>query len=137
MNTHVVRPEVGQWYAHLDKGEMFRVVGHDERSRTIEMQSFDGDLDEIDADTWYTLPLERSEPPEDWTGPIDDVEADDLGYSETAMQPADWTRPLQALRAESEAWQDAQPEEERDPLAEGEPREPFSADLAEAEGRAQ
>jgi len=25
---------------------------------------------------------------------MDDIQADDLGYSETAMKPADWTLPL-------------------------------------------
>lgn len=133
MNSYVGRPEIGAWYARLDKGEAFRVVGFDDRSRTIEIQSFDGDIDEIAEDAWQTLPLERSEPPEDWTGPIDDVEADDLGYSETAMAAADWTRPLQPLKTESEPWEDAEPEDERDALGEGSPSEPLSADLPEAD----
>jgi hypothetical protein len=30
---------------------------------------------------WTTLPLEFAEPPEDWTGPLNDVEVDDLGYT--------------------------------------------------------
>ena len=64
MNSYVVRPEIGAWYARLDKGEAFRVVSYDDRSRTIEIQSFDGDIDEIAEDVWQTLPLERSEPPE-------------------------------------------------------------------------
>lgn len=133
MNSYVVRPEIGAWYARLDKGEVFRVVGYDDRSRTIEIQSFDGDIDEIAEDSWRTLPLERSEPPEDWTGPIDDVEPDDLGYSETAMTAADWKQPLQPLRTESEPWQDAAPEDERDALGEGSPSEPLSTDLPEAD----
>ena len=67
MNMSVGRPEIGQWYARADKGELFQVVGRDEPSRTIEIQSFGGDLDEIDAETWAALPLELSAPPEDWT----------------------------------------------------------------------
>lgn len=39
----------------------------------------------IDAETWALLPLERVEPPEDVTAPVDDIETDDLGYSETGM----------------------------------------------------
>jgi len=66
---------------------MFQVVGRDENSRSIEIQSFDGELDEIDTETWATLPLERVEPPEDWTGPMEDVATDDLGYSQTEMAP--------------------------------------------------
>ena len=133
MRTIAIRPEIGQWYAHTDKGEVFQVVGYDDHARTIEVQSFDGDVDEIDEDTWNSLPLERSPPPEDWTGPMDDIETDDLGYSETEMKPADWTQPLQPLKVEGEAWEEAETEEERDALGEGVPAESFSADVPEAE----
>ena len=102
MNTGVGRARIGQWYTRWDKGEIFQVVGYDPDSRTIEAQTFDGDLDEIDLETWVGLPLAFAEPPEDWTGPVDDVERDDLGYSETDMAGADWTEPLQSLRGEGE-----------------------------------
>ena len=36
MNMSVGRPEIGQWYAPTDKGELFQVVGRDEPSRTTE-----------------------------------------------------------------------------------------------------
>jgi hypothetical protein len=136
MNTSVGRPEIGQWYARGDKGELFQVVGRDDESRTIEIQSFDGEVDEIDSETWSTLPLERCEPPEDSTAPMDDVETDDLGYSETEMAPLDWTQPLQPLRVEGESWEETEPEEERDALDEGAPEEPFSAEVSEAVERA-
>lgn len=128
MNVEIARPEIGQWYVRTDKGEPFQVVGRDARERTIEIQSFDGDLDEIDDEMWATLPIEHVVPPEDWTGPVDDVETDDLGYSETGMRATDWAQPLQALRVEQETWEDARPEDERDPLGEGAPIEAFSDD---------
>lgn len=99
MNTGVGRPRIGQWYTRSDKGEIFQVVGYEPSSRTIETQTFDGDIDEVDHETWIGLPLEFAEPPEDWTGPVDDVERDDLGYSETDMSGTDWTEPMQSLRA--------------------------------------
>jgi hypothetical protein len=136
MNTHVGRAEVGQWYARADKGELFQVVGRDDQSRTVEIQSFGGDVDEIDDETWGTLPLVRTAPPEDWTGPIDDVEKDDLGYSDTEMAPSDWTQPLLPLRVAGESWENTVPDEERDPLGEGAPQESFSADTPEADERA-
>jgi hypothetical protein len=67
-------PEIGTWYRHLDKGEVFQVVGLDDASSTIEIQSVGGDLDEIDADSWGTLPLVPTAPPEDSSAAIDDVE---------------------------------------------------------------
>jgi hypothetical protein len=102
MNTGVGRARIGQWYTRCDKGEIFQVVGYDPSSRTIETQTFDGDIDEIDHEAWVGLPLKFAEPPEDWTGPVDDVERDDLGYSETDMSGSDWTQPLQSLHAEDE-----------------------------------
>jgi hypothetical protein len=108
MNKSVGRPEIGQWYAHRDKGAVFQVVGYDDRTRSIEIQEFEGDLDEIDADTWDTLPLERSEPPEDWTGPVDDVEKDDLGYSDNESKPLEWAQPLEARTVEVEDWGDTE-----------------------------
>ena len=74
MNINVGAAQIGQWYMHLDKGEPFLVTGCDEKSRTIETQALDGDLDEIDEETWRSLPLERAEPPEDWTEAVDEAE---------------------------------------------------------------
>jgi hypothetical protein len=106
MNSDVGYARVGQWYVRRDKGEIFQVTGRDEKARTIEIQAFDGDLDEIDEETWRVLPLGLAEPPEDWTGPVDDVERDDLGYSETDMTGADWAEPLESYRPLPEAWED-------------------------------
>jgi hypothetical protein len=112
MNTGVGRARIGQWYTRWDKGEIFQVVGYDSKSRTIETQTFDGDLDEIDLETWAGLPLGFAEPPEDWTGPVDDVERDDLGYSETDMSGDDWAEPMQSLRAAGEGEEAAEETEE-------------------------
>lgn len=129
VSTSVGPPEIGQWYARGEKGQEFRVVGRDIESRTIEIQTFDGELDEIDAETWETLALERVEAPEDSTAPLDDVEIDDLGYTETDMTTGDWARPLQPLSMTAEAWEAPEPEEDRDALAEGAPAEPLAADV--------
>ncbi len=84
-------PIVGSWYEHTDKGQKFEVVSLDEDNGAISVQYFDGDLDEIDLDTWYEMDIVASAAPEDWTGPVDAVHKDDLGYSETAMADDDWS----------------------------------------------
>ena len=57
---------------------------------------------------------------------MDDVERDDLGYSETDMTGNDWAEPLQSLRAEREpAGEPAEDEDESIAADEG---------LAEDEG---
>jgi hypothetical protein len=128
MNTGVGRAQIGQWYVHWDKGEIFQVIGLDAHSRTIEIQTFDGDVDEIDEDTWLTLPLGLAEPPEDWTGPIDAVDPEDLGYSETEMTAKDWEAPLQPISVTQEAWEDPSEEEDLDPEGEGVPVEELALD---------
>jgi hypothetical protein len=67
-------PQVGQWY-QLDSRQIFMVTGFDDRSRTIETQAINGDLDEIDEFTWSILPLAFAEPPEDWTEAVDGADA--------------------------------------------------------------
>ena len=90
-----LKPVISQWYRHLDKGQQFYVTALDEKEDTVEIQHFDGDLEEMDLDDWHQLSIEAIEPPEDWTGPVDDVERDDLGYSETDMTQEDWSEPLE------------------------------------------
>jgi len=114
MNNGVGSARIGQWYARWDKGEIFQVTGCDKEAGTIEIQTFDGDLDEIEDESWRVLPLGLAEPPEDWTGPVDDVERDDLGYSETEMSGADWAEPLEPYPPASEAWEETTAEDEGD-----------------------
>lgn len=91
---HGLDPLIDEWYAHVDKGRQFRVVAIDDETSAIEIQYFDGDLDAIDPVDWNSMPLERIEPPEDWTGPVDDVEYDELNLSDDAMRESDWVEPL-------------------------------------------
>lgn len=124
MNTGVGRARTGQWYARWDKGEIFQVVGYDPNSRTIETQTFGGDIDEVDLEMWAGLPLAFAEPPEDWTGPVDDVERDDLGYSETEMSGSDWAEPMQSLRAQEVGGVEASADEDESiPQDEGSPED--------------
>jgi uncharacterized protein DUF6763 len=100
MSTRLL-PEVGLWYAHRDKGQLFQVVAVDEDEGVVEIQDFDGDVDEFDLDIWHSMPLLRAEAPEDSTGPVDDVAAEDLGYSpEGETSARDWRAPLDEFAAQ-------------------------------------
>lgn len=91
-------PIVGNWYQRLDKGQEFQVVALDEEAGLVEMQHFDGDLEEMEVDTWYQLDIVPIEEPEDWSGPLDVGEIDDLtGTEVTDTQPQDWGEPLDEL----------------------------------------
>lgn len=100
---HVGKPVVSQWYRHLDKGQEFHVTAIDDDAGTVEVQHFDGDLEEFEFEDWSRLDIEPIETPEDWTGPMDDIELDDLGYSETGMSDDDWAEPLRDEGEESHA----------------------------------
>ena len=84
---------VGNWYQGLEKDQKFEVIELDEEKGIVGIQYFDGDLDQIDLEEWYEMDIESIEPPEDWTGPVDQVERDDLEYSDTGEE--DWSRPRQ------------------------------------------
>ena len=73
-------PIEGNWYHHLDKGQDFMVVDVSEREGTVDIQYFDGDIEELEMEEWEEMDLEEIEPPEDWTGPLDDLESGNLSY---------------------------------------------------------
>ena len=74
-----IAPVIGNWYRH-ENGELFEIVALDADDATIEIQYFDGTIEELDMDTWEELPIEAAEAPEDWTGSVDvdDDEVEEL-----------------------------------------------------------
>jgi hypothetical protein len=84
-------PIVGHWYTHRDKGALFQVVALDEDAGTVEIQEFDGNLDELDLEEWRALSVDSAAQPEDWGGPLDDVEPDEFGYTDLAADGDDAT----------------------------------------------
>lgn len=77
----VPQPGIGSWY-RLGGGETFEVVAVDEDDGTIELQYFDGTVEEMDIEDWEAQwedgTLEAAEPPEDWSGSVD-VEPEEEG----------------------------------------------------------
>ena len=86
-------PRVGDWYAN-EAGRTFEVVAVDQDEGSVEIQYFDGDVEELDFDTWFDLELKTAAEPNDWTGPFDDLERDDLGEIDRAASPGSWSNPL-------------------------------------------
>ena len=52
-------PVVGQWYENIDENESFRVLSVDEDAELIEIEYLDGDIEEIDLETWQELDLDK------------------------------------------------------------------------------
>ncbi len=67
-------PTIGQWF-QFDNGELFEIVATDEDDGTIELQHFDGTLEEMELFDWDTLTgtgqIQPATPPEDWRGSVD------------------------------------------------------------------
>ena len=76
-SAEVPYPRVGAWYKDA-AGELFEVVALDEDDATIEVQHFDGTVEEFDMEAWFDADIELASPPEDYSGSLD-IEREDYG----------------------------------------------------------
>jgi hypothetical protein len=67
-------PVPGKWYENREEEETFRVLSVDEDEELVEIEYVDGEIEELDLDTWHELDLEPTEQPEGWS---DDADSDD------------------------------------------------------------
>lgn len=75
-------PIIGGWYRD-QADQIFEVVALDEEEDQIEIQYFEGEIDELDLEAWNALGVESIPPPEDWSGAFDLIGGvDDFGYSD-------------------------------------------------------
>lgn len=91
----VVFPVIGNWYRRVN-GALFEVVAVDEQDATVELQYFDGTIDEIDLETWPSLLIERVRAPEDWSGSVD-MDPADFPSEDSGDLPLGWHDPLEIL----------------------------------------
>ncbi|HET8701179.1 MAG TPA: DUF6763 family protein [Nitrococcus sp.] len=87
-------PVVGEWYMGPG-GESFEVVAYDPDEETVEVQYFDGAVEEFELETWLELSAEPIEPPEDWSGSVD-ITREDYGAEDRA-EPYNPQNPLDEL----------------------------------------
>jgi hypothetical protein len=78
MSVH--QPNIGEWY-RIKGGDLFEVVAVDEDDDTVEMQHFDGTVEEIELNDWYSRcssgAISEADAPEDWSGSADQDREDD------------------------------------------------------------
>jgi len=70
-------PVQGKWYEDLEENEVFKVLSVDPDQELVEVQYENGDIEEIDLDTWHELDLELSQEPEGWANDEEEEEEDD------------------------------------------------------------
>ena len=88
-------PVIGQWFRRPN-GTLFEVVALDDDAGTVELQQFDGTLDEVDLDAWPELLLVEASAPEDWSGSVDMDPEDYVGKRDGEM-PQGFHDPLAFL----------------------------------------
>lgn len=88
-------PVVGEWY-RKPNGALFEVVAIDADDGTVEVQHFDGTLEEFDLEAWDEQELEEAQAPEDWTGSVD-VEPEDYEPDRDFSANGLWSDPLASL----------------------------------------
>ena len=80
--TTITDPVIGRWYQDLESRLSFKVVAIEGANESIDVQYANGDIGEYDNDSWYNSTIDYIEEPEDWSAAFDDVEIDDLGYTD-------------------------------------------------------
>ena len=96
-------PVVGDWYRRMD-GAQFEVVAIDRDDGTVEVQHFDGTVEEIDLESWDEQQFEEGKPPEDWSGSVD-IEPEDYESERDTTSMGAWADPLTSLdRAETSGY---------------------------------
>jgi len=88
-------PAIGSWYRRPN-GIKFEVVAIDEDDGTIEIQQYDGTIDEIEFENWRQLLLVEVSAPEDWAGSVDMDPEDYVGKKDNDM-PSGFHDPLAFL----------------------------------------
>ena len=83
-------PVAGQWYENIDENESFRVLSVDEDSELVEIEYLDGDIEEIDLDTWQELDLDKIDQPEGWSGEDDEEEDEEEDEDDDKDDLEDW-----------------------------------------------
>lgn len=85
-------PAIGKWFRRPN-GTLLEVVAVDEDDGTIEIQLFDGTIDEIELDAWRDQLLLEVAAPEDWSGSVD-MDPDDFVDASSEELPRGYHNPL-------------------------------------------
>ena len=88
-------PRIGDWYKNT-VGDAFEVVAQDDDDDTLELQYYDGTVEELDAETWQYMHPQPIEPPEDWSGSMD-LSREDMQHVEILSETEDWMSQLERL----------------------------------------
>ncbi|WP_101522771.1 DUF6763 family protein [Kineobactrum sediminis] len=98
MMPNELDPLLGQWYLPADNSQRFQVIAVDSEADTVDIQLFDGDIEELSFDDWAELDIALCEEPENWSGALDIGEQDDFGTEVTDTSAEDWAESGEGFR---------------------------------------
>lgn len=81
-------PVIGSWYQVIG-GDSFEVVAYDSDDGTVEIQYFDGSVEELDMEAWEETVMRPIPAPEDWSGSLDIGDKEDYGVDLESNGEAD------------------------------------------------
>jgi hypothetical protein len=77
-------PHTGEWFRAAN-GDAFEVLDVDTNNHSIEIQHFDGTLEEIDTEAWHSMYAEPIAPPEDYYGSLDIPDEDRVDWDSAVV----------------------------------------------------
>jgi hypothetical protein len=83
VGMQVPEPNVGDWY-RKPSGRLVKVVAMDDLAGTVEMQHFDGTVEEVDLELWSRTVVMSVDAPEDWSGSVDVPPEDGCQFADDA-----------------------------------------------------
>lgn len=89
--------EIGDWYQAPLSGDRFEVVAVDETGGTVEIQHFDGTVEDIEFESWPELEAQEASPPDDYCGALDGDRSDLLHYGPDGSSANDPLNGVQGL----------------------------------------
>ena len=93
-------PKIDQWYQDLNTGALFEIVAWDVEEGTVQVQYLDGEITDLDLESWGELALQPATAPEDWRTAFEldsDLESD----QDAALHPVAWGSPLASVEPEN------------------------------------
>ena len=88
-------PIIGDWY-QTQEGELLEIVAWDPDEGTVEVQFYDGTIEEYDLESWELLETRPAEPPEDWSGSLD-LMSEDYGVDRDSPAGDNHQNPLDEM----------------------------------------
>lgn len=93
-------PVIGSWYQDATEDQIFEVVAVDEYAGAVEIQYQDGEVSELDFETWQQMLLLPAKAPEDWRASYE-LSNEDSSMADDVYIPEKWNDPLSDLDSDT------------------------------------